>query len=99
MASGDIEGSKSLTHSLTDALDQQRVVAIPKPTGLERRRRQRWQVVQDPLPVAAATSVLVDLGVASTHPPDERQPDITRHNYYYATHKSFVYICVYMTDF
>src|SRR5664279_2193149 len=25
------------THSLTDALDQQRVVAISKPTGLERR--------------------------------------------------------------
>src|SRR5664279_4250989 len=66
--------SDSFTHSLTDALDQQRVVAISKPTGLERRHRQRWQVVRDPLPVVAATSVLVDLGVAPTYLSDEHQP-------------------------
>src|SRR5208282_5573370 len=61
----------SLTHSLTDAHDQRRVVAISRPTDPGQRRMPCWRVAQSPPPVAAATSVSGDLEVTSSRLPDE----------------------------
>ena len=65
----------SLTHSLTDAQDRWRVVAISKLTGPGKRRRHHWQGLRYPLLSVAATSALDDREDASIMDLDDRRQE------------------------